>query len=158
MANRELEPIFLLLLLLPTLSKTLLAHLEGMELSETGLFPKGVRIQEFFFAWINYLICQHLFKNIQWMSTMMCSSAVLKGWVYIRENVDEFGEEDVTGKCCSFSVVRQSELLLSQKQRKGLALPEMRRVWGEGERRAGWPCGGRELDWRKSLQGSEGSR
>lgn len=116
MAKRELEPIFLLLLLLPTLSKTLLAHLEGMELSKTGLFPKGVRIQEFFFAWINYLICQHLFKNIQWMSTMMCSSAVLKGWVYIRGNVDEFGEEDVTGKCCSFSVACLSELLLSQKQ------------------------------------------
>lgn len=49
----------------------------------------------------------------------------------IRENVDEFGE-DVTGKCCSFSVVCESELLLSQKQRKGLALPEMRRVSGGG--------------------------
>lgn len=116
MANRKLEPIFFLLLLLPTLSKTLLAHLEGMELSETGLFPKSVRIQEFFFAWINYLICQHLFKkytvNVHNDVLVSCSRRME---FTIRENVDEFGEEDVTGKCCSLSVVCESELLLSRR-------------------------------------------
>lgn len=58
----------------------------------------------------------------------------------ICENGDEFGEEDVIQsksgigrQMLQLLSCMQSELLLSQKQRIGLALPGMGRVSGRGE-------------------------